>query len=145
MHLPFNSDRKWSKSIRSSLRIREQPQMSSLIGPKLQCLSPSFLLIPFRVLGPTLSSPGDFGHYFLKKISVDHRALTIFCRRFFRSLRHARLIAIGLDIITVYIHPIVKIILDHGSQTSTYCFFFQKNPLLVKNVTFSLLLWMHRN
>ena len=66
-------------------------------------MSPSLLLIPFRVLGPTLLSPGDFGHYFLKEISAEHRALTTFCRRFFGSLRHARLTAIksafGYDII----------------------------------------------
>jgi len=69
-------------------------------------MSPSLLLIPFRVLGPTLLSPGDFGHYSLKEISADHRALTTFCRRFFGSLRHARLTAIksafGLDILLVY-------------------------------------------
>ena len=52
-------------------------KMPSLIGPELQCLS-SPLLIPFRVLGPTLLSPGDFEHYFLKKISAEHRALTTF-------------------------------------------------------------------
>ena len=57
-------------------------------------MSPNLLLIPFRVLGPTLLSPGDFGHYFLKEISADHRALTTFYRRFFRSLRNARLTAI---------------------------------------------------
>ena len=77
--------------------------MPSFIGPELQWL-PSLLLIPFRVLGPTLLSPGDFGHYSLK--SADHRALTTLCRRFFRSLRNARLTAIklafGLDIISVY-------------------------------------------
>ena len=67
-------------------------------------MSPSLLLIPFRILGPTLLSPGDFEHYCsLKEISADHRALTTFNRRFFRSLRNARLTAIklafGLDII----------------------------------------------
>ena len=69
-------------------------------------MSPSLLLIPLRVLGPTLLSPRDFGHYFLKEISADHRALTTFCRRFFGSLRDTRLTAIksafGLDIILVY-------------------------------------------
>ena len=69
-------------------------------------MTPSLLLIPFWVLGPTLLSPGDFGHYSLKEISADHRALTTLCRRFFRSLRNARLTAIklafGLDIISVY-------------------------------------------
>ena len=56
-------------------------------------MSPSLLLIPLRVLGPTLLSPRDFGHYFLKEISAEHRALTTFYRRFFRSLRNARLTA----------------------------------------------------
>ena len=61
-------------------------------------------LIPLRILGPTLLSPGDFGHYYLKEISAEHRALTTsFCRRFFRSLRNAKLTAIksafGYDII----------------------------------------------
>ena len=28
-------------------------------------MSSSLLLIPLRILGPTLLSPGDFGHYFL--------------------------------------------------------------------------------
>ena len=57
-------------------------------------MSPSLLLIPFRILGPTLLSPGDFGLYSLKEISADHRALTTFCRRFFGSLRDAGLTAI---------------------------------------------------
>ena len=70
-------------------------------------MSPSLLLIPFRILGPTLLSPRDFGHYFLREISAEHRALTTFFRRFFGSLRNAKLTAIksafGLDIILVYI------------------------------------------
>ena len=86
-------------------------------------MSPSHLLIPFRVLGPTLLSPGDFGHYTLMEILADHRALTTFCRMFFGSLRYARLTAIkstfGHDILLVYMYPIVKMKIDQGSQTST--------------------------
>ena len=99
--------------------------MPSLIGPELQCLC--LLLIPFWVLGPTLLSPGDFGHYYLKGISADHRALTTFCR-FFGSLRHARLTAIQTAFgHNTSLHPLVKTILDYGSQTSTHCSF--KNPM----------------
>ena len=68
-------------------------------------MSPNLLLIPFRVLGPTLLSPRDFGYYYLKEISMDHRALTTFCRRFLGSLRNTRFSAIkaafGLDIMLV--------------------------------------------
>ena len=80
-------------------------------------------LFHFGFLGP---------HYFLQEISAEHRALTTFTRRFFRSLGNARLTAIksafGLDILLVYyLHPLVKIILDHESQTSTP--FFKKTQL----------------
>ena len=69
-------------------------KMLGLIGPELH-MSTSLLLIPFQFHGPTLLSPRDFEHYFLKEISAEHRALThYFCRRFFGSLGHARLTAI---------------------------------------------------
>ena len=80
-------------------------------------MSSSILLSPFRILGSTLLSPGDFEHYPLKEIL----AFTTFCRRFFRSLRHARLTWIKLAFgVNLLLHPLVKIILDHGSQPSTH-------------------------
>ena len=83
-------------------------------------MSPSLLLIPFRILGPTLLSPGDFGHYFLKEILADHRALTTFFRRFFGSLRTCKTYCNQISIWTwhnISLHPLVNIVLDHGSQT----------------------------
>ena len=56
-------------------------KMLGLIGPELHMTS-SLLLIPFRFLGPTLLSPRDFEHYFLKEISAEHRALTTFAGGF---------------------------------------------------------------
>ena len=71
------------------------------------CNVSSLLLIPFRVLEPTLVSPGDFGHYFLKEISADHRAPSLLSTGgFLDPWRNARLTAIksafGHDIILVY-------------------------------------------
>ena len=53
-------------------------------------MSPSLLLIPFRILGPTLLSPRDFGHYFLKEISD-----TTISRRFRRIIGPSLLFAGG--------------------------------------------------
>ena len=71
-------------------------------------------LFHFGFLGP---------HYFLQEISAEHRALTTFTRRFFRSLGNARLTAIksafGLDILLVYTLVVVVVfIFQNLSSTS---------------------------
>ena len=74
-------------------------------------MSSSILLSPFRILGSTLLSPGDFEHYPLKEIL----AFTTFCRRFFRSLRHARLTWIKLAFgVNLLLHPLGVILKPCG-------------------------------
>ena len=99
-------------------------------------MSSSILLSPFRILGSTLLSPGDFEHYPLKEIL----AFTTFCRRFFRSLRHARLTWIKFAFgVKLLLHPLVKKILDHGNQTSSHCFF--KKILIDQKSYFSVFIF----
>ena len=114
-------------------------KMSSLIGPELQCHQVSYLF-HFGFLGP---------HYFLQEI-LD----TTLSRRFRRIIGPSLLFTGGFldpwDMQDLYcnqirictwhtasLHPLVEIILDHGSQTSTHCFFkthfFKKNFFLDKS------------
>ena len=84
----------------------------------------------FQFLGSTLLSLGDFKHYALKEISVDHRALTTFVGGF-RILETCKTYYNHISIWTwqnTSLHTLVKIILDHGSQTLLYPFpfFFSK-------------------
>ena len=114
--------------------------MPSLIGPEVQCLQVSYG-IPFRVLGPTLHSLGDFAHYCFKEISVDHRGLTTFCRRFFRSLSYAKFTAIKSHLDLTYYQFILLSLNNFGPwKSNLHLFFFIKprrqlfSDLLISNL-----------
>ena len=126
--------------------------MPSLIGPELQCLQVSYLF-HFGFLGP---------HYFLQEISgttlsrkfrqiIGYRVLTTFYRtEGSDTTKSRRSHTVSMDFedpwnmqnllqanqhleMTYYgLHPFVKIILDHGSQTSPLSFFIP----LSQNCTF---------
>ena len=86
-------------------------------------MSQSLLLIPFWVLRPTLLSPGELRHYFLKKISADIGASLLFhevFRIFDTSKSYCKQISIWSWHPTC-LHLLVKIILDYKPQTSTSC------------------------
>ena len=80
-------------------------------------MSPNLLLIPFRVLGPTLLSPGDFGHYSLKEILADHRLWgpQYFLQKVLHILEKCKTYLNQISIWTS-LHLFVKMIIDHGSQ-----------------------------
>ena len=69
------------------------------------------------VLRPTLLSPGELRHYFLKKISADIGASLLFHET---SKSYCKQISIWSWHPTC-LHLLVKIILDYKPQTSTSC------------------------